>query len=163
VRGVSLEGFVALLLDVVSPVSVYQIHLASGPHFPSWVVFRCVTSQLRALEPPSDDTVTLPESHKRIFSVLKLWVEHRLSDFMDSPMLLNDMKGLMSDLQARNDLYGVVAAKLLDTAVESGEPRLRASGVADFSAADHHVLCVRLFARQANISPIWQSPSTLFS
>lgn len=104
IRGVTLEAFVALVLDVQSPLSLYHLHLARGPHFPSFVMFRCVTAQLRALGPPVDGLAEIPPSHRRVFDLLKLWVEHRLSDFMESPTLLDDLKGLMGGLQARNDL-----------------------------------------------------------
>jgi hypothetical protein len=71
----------------------------------------------------------MPASHDRIFCVLKLWVEHRLADFMASPILLDGLKALMQTLQSRHDVYATRAANLLDTAVTTPSERRPQSGV----------------------------------
>lgn len=137
IKGASIEQVVSVLINEQDMAVCHLFFLVFFTYCEPSALFRLLTYSLHG---QSGSNSAMTARHDRVLTLVKHWIEHRLSDFMESPTLLQDLKTLIGALQAKGGVYEGIASQLLDMTVDAHPQRLLATGVPNYTSAAHHSL-----------------------
>lgn len=137
VKGASLEKVASILISESDDLVCHLFFLAYKVYCQPSTLFRLLTYPLHGHAGAGN---TMTKAHDRVLKLVKLWIENHLSDFMEFPSLLKDLKVLIQSLHAKGGIYAFLAGQLLDMTVSENPESMLTSGVANYASAAHNRL-----------------------
>lgn len=137
IKGASLEKVASILISESESVVCHLFFLVYQTYCVPSTLFRLLTYTLFSRRGANN---VITRKHDRVLKLIKLWIQNRLSDFMDHPILLEDLKKLIAELQEKGGIYEGIAGQLLDMTVDEHPQNLLSTGIANYVNAAHHRL-----------------------